>query len=261
MIKVVASDVDGTLIHELGESISPRLFAQIERLKEKGIYFVVASGRPYANLKRLFVPLEEEIAYISENGSYCVDKDTVFAKGLIEAPLATEILGAIDEIDELVCIVSTDHVMYTSTKHREYTASILKNYDYEVTYVDNLATDIAEPIIKIATFTPGDNFATLEHFKALFGDRIKVVTAGNAWVDFISPIANKGSSLKAYCELKGVKPEECMAFGDQYNDAEMLAFAGESYAMETCAPGVEKYAKHRTALVEDTLDELLNSLK
>ena len=58
----------------------------------------------------------------------------------------------------------------------------------------------------------------------------------------------------------GVKPEECMAFGDQYNDLEMLELVGHSYAMSNSAPGVSYYADEVTDSVEDVLEDVLASL-
>ena len=55
----------------------------------------------------------------------------------------------------------------------------------------------------------------------------------------------------------GVKPEECMAFGDQYNDLEMLELVGHSYAMSNSAPGVSYYADEVTDSVEDVLEDAL----
>ena len=71
----------------------------------------------------------------------------------------------------------------------------------------------------------------MPYFKERFDGEIKVVTSGNLWVDFIAPNANKGTALKDLAEYMHIKPEEIIAFGDQYNDTEMLQFAGISYAM------------------------------
>ena len=45
MIKLIVSDVDGTLVPEGTNDIDPELFTLIRRLKAQGIYFAVASGR------------------------------------------------------------------------------------------------------------------------------------------------------------------------------------------------------------------------
>ena len=59
-----------------------------------------------------------------------------------------------------------------------------------------------------------------------------MVTSGNLWVDFIAPNANKGTALKDLAEYMHIRPEEIIAFGDQYNDTEMLQFAGISYVYQ-----------------------------
>ena len=72
MIKLIASDLDGTLLHGGEQSLSPRTLNLIRRLTEKGIRFIAASGRQYANERRLFAPIRDEISYIAENGSLCI---------------------------------------------------------------------------------------------------------------------------------------------------------------------------------------------
>ena len=72
MIKLVASDLDGTLIHGETTGLSQRTIDVIHRLTQKGIRFVVASGRQYDNERRLFHQIADEVSYIAENGSLCM---------------------------------------------------------------------------------------------------------------------------------------------------------------------------------------------
>ena len=87
-----------------------------------------------------------------------------------------------------------------------------------------------------------------------------MVTSGNIWVDFIAPGAHKGSGLVNLTKHLGLSPEDGIAFGDQYNDIEMLETAGIGCAMENCAPGVEKYADFQTDSVPKVLRELLKKI-
>ena len=71
MIKLVISDMDGTLLD--GEGNMPtQLFPVLDALHEQGILFAVASGRQYGNLRQLFAPVRERIAFICENGALVV---------------------------------------------------------------------------------------------------------------------------------------------------------------------------------------------
>ena len=57
-----------------------------------------------------------------------------------------------------------------------------------------------------------------------------------------------------------MKPEECIAFGDQYNDIEMLELAGQGYAMSAAAPGIAAHAEYVTDSVEEVLEDVLAGL-
>ena len=64
MVKLIASDLDGTLLQNGAHDVNPIVFDQIRILKEHGILFAAASGRQYLNLRRLFTPVQNDIAYI-----------------------------------------------------------------------------------------------------------------------------------------------------------------------------------------------------
>ena len=76
-------------------------------------------------------------------------------------------------------------------------------------------------------------------------------------LDTIQEGVDKGSAMRALEKRFNVKPEEIMAFGDNYNDLEMLAEVKNGVAMENSPEAVKKLCPYRTALVEDTLREIL----
>lgn len=85
MVKLIASDLDGTLLQNGAHDVNPIVFDQIRTLKEHGIMFAAANGRQYLNLRRLFTPVQDDIAYIAENGSLCIYNEETISKGIIEA--------------------------------------------------------------------------------------------------------------------------------------------------------------------------------
>ena len=68
MIKLVATDIDGTLIRESSSVLPEEIFDLIRELRKRDIYFAAASGRQYMGLKRLFAPVADQMLFISENG-------------------------------------------------------------------------------------------------------------------------------------------------------------------------------------------------
>ena len=203
MIKLVASDLDGTLLQNGAQELTPRALDLVRRLTEKGIVFVASSGRQYDNEVNLFKPVKDQISYIAENGSICIHKGNVIFRTVI-AP--EQIRRTIDEVKK-----DGPHII--------------------------------------------DKY--LHHLKAKFSSEIKVVTSGNIWIDFIAPGTNKGTALLKLLDVLQIRPEECMAFGDQYNDVEMLQTVGTSYAMSNSAPGISYYSTYVTDSVEDVLEDLL----
>ena len=69
MIKLIVSDIDGTLVKDGTLDINPEYMDVIRILTEKGIHFVACSGRQYSSEKQLFAPVKDIISYISDGGT------------------------------------------------------------------------------------------------------------------------------------------------------------------------------------------------
>ena len=76
MIKLIVSDVDGTLVPDGSPDLDPEVFDIILKLREKGMQFVVASGRPWASVESAFEPVKKKIFYVANNGAYVGDACT-----------------------------------------------------------------------------------------------------------------------------------------------------------------------------------------
>lgn len=87
MIKLIASDVDGTLLKEESQNLNPNIYDIIRQLKEMDIHFIAASDRQYYNLRNIFAPVQDDISYIAENGSLCISDGKVISRGLIDREL------------------------------------------------------------------------------------------------------------------------------------------------------------------------------
>ena len=263
MLRLIASDLDGTLLRNGAQTLPEETVPLIRQLLDKGIYFATATGRQYHNLQMLFAPIKDRIFYITENGSLVFADGKVIARGGFSQDLSQRILTDLSQEPGIETMVSTERCCYISDRSKAFQYHVLHELKNKTTVCKDLL-HIPEPVIKIAIYDTAQNDASLEkilqHYKNAYRDELKVVTSGNSWIDFIAPNANKGTALQALLDYLHLTPEECMVFGDQYNDLEMLKLAGTSYAMTTCAPGVEKYADYQTDTVEEILKELLDQL-
>ena len=106
MIKLIASDLDGTLLQGGAQELGSRAVQLIHELTQKGIHFVAASGRQYSNERRLFAPIRDEISYIAENGSICIHNGQVISRTVIEDGLARRIIREIKKEANFELLVS-----------------------------------------------------------------------------------------------------------------------------------------------------------
>lgn len=254
-IKLIACDLDGTLLRNEAQTLNPEVFNLILRLKEKGILFVAASGRQHINLQRLFAPVKDDIAYIAENGALCIYQDQLLRESYIERSIGEDILLSIREQNDCEILLSGRHQCYLESHDSHY----IDHMKYIVKNDVALVTDIlsvTEPYLKISVC----DFRGISHseayFKERFGDVVNVVTSGNIWLDMISKETNKATALKCLVSHLGLSSDVCAAFGDNYNDVQMLQYVKESYAVDTAQPGIAELCKYTTKLVEDELKKM-----
>lgn len=258
MIQYIASDLDGTLLQNNATKLNPVVFEQIRALKERGILFIAASGRQYYSIQRLFEPVKDDIAYVAENGSLCVYQGKVISRGLIERELGLRIIDAGREYRSCHPLVSCESRAYSDSKDARFEKQMNELFHNNIEFISDLY-DVQEPFLKLAMCDFDGTDRLMSYFKDRFSSEIKIVTSGNVWVDFIAPNANKGSALEGLLKHLGLSPENGIAFGDQYNDVEMLEIAGTSYAMATAAPGIAYYADYVTRTVEEVLEDILGT--
>lgn len=259
MIKLIASDLDGTLLLHGAQELNPEIFDIILALKEKGIHFISASGRQIASQRNLFKPIADDISYIAENGAVCIYEGKIIATFEMDRELAFRILDCIDQFDDCKTVVSGAQTCYIKSGDEHFLHHVRHVLNNDTTVVDDFS-EITEPIIKIAFWDLSREYAHAEYFKNKFNHEIKVITSGSDWVDFMPYGTNKGTALRIMLEQLGIAPEEMIAFGDQENDVEMLTLAGKSYAMTSAVPAAKEAADETTSHVEATLKQLLKEL-
>ena len=246
MIKLVASDLDGTLLFKGAQSLPEEIFPLIRQLKKMGILFVAASGRQYANMKKMFRPVVDDMAFISENGALAVYNEKVLYQDSFEQELVREIAESIydKEGSEFTCSTKDFYYIRPKTEHfRDLMINVVGNVCKEI----NSFEEITEPCMKLAVYERGGlQDDTIHYWNERFGDKCTVVTSGTAWVDFIPFTTNKARGLDEYQKILNVKPEECITFGDEYNDIDMLKSVPYGFAMAHAKPGVKEAAAYET---------------
>ena len=90
-IKLICSDIDGTLLQYGRKELEGEIFEQIRELHRRGILFCPASGRQYTSLRKLFAPVADCCVFLCENGGVIYKDEQCIAKNPMPRALAEEI--------------------------------------------------------------------------------------------------------------------------------------------------------------------------
>lgn len=259
-IKLIASDLDGTLLLNGARKCSDELFVLIHELSKKGVYFVPASGRQYPNLQRLFKPVTEDIMYLCENGALVMHLNQALVKNVFEDGLALDICHAVYQHPDCEVLISGERTSYVIPKEEAFATYLRDEVGNHITIIDS-PERITEPIMKVSYYTKAEKRdACTADFEKVFAGQCLIVTSGNEWVDFAPTGTSKGSALASIGEKLGIAPEEMAAFGDNENDRTMLEYVGHPYLMENCNPSMKDVKAMRCCRVEDALKQILLEL-
>lgn len=241
MIKLIASDIDGTLVADGTTDINPKVYEIITKLHAQGKYIAIATGRHWSSLESVFHPIREKIFYISDNGAYIGVKDRPLFVKMMDTDLAHRIVHSIQENEELTAVVATKDAYYVDRADEELIHWIREGYKGRIELVEDLTKENLE-FIKISAHAK-DSIYPYGYLKEMYGKELDVNFAGEVWLDFTSKGVSKGSALRTLQESLNVDRKETMCFGDQGNDVDMLQNAYYSFAVANAVEDVKKVAR------------------
>ncbi len=243
MIKLIVSDMDGTLLND-EKVVDREIFEVIPQLKEKNIHFMAASGRQYPSLLTLFQEHKKDVVLIAENGAFVVHDNKELYSSVMEKDLVHYCLEEIGKIEQTEAILCAKYISYT-TDPETYRIMSSPKFHYKIKLVDSLY-DVKEDIIKVSFVDMAKTGAEVNSFARLLPlvkERAEIAVSGFNCVDIVNKGVSKGTAIEAIQKEWGISTEETMAFGDNYNDVEMLWRAKYSFAMENAEAGVKKHAR------------------
>ncbi|MBQ7841148.1 MAG: Cof-type HAD-IIB family hydrolase [Lachnospiraceae bacterium] len=244
MIKLIATDIDGTLIQDSTPDLYPEIEEEIRRLTDLGIIFVCASGRQYASIKNVFRAVSDRIVYIAENGAHIRYQDRDLSLTEMRRDYVEQLILQLRNYPDCEMVVSTPTGSLLETDNQEFLD--LMTYGYHNTYrvvKDVLAEN--EPILKVAIYQKNSIRQLGESvFIPEWGKKLKTCVAGEEWVDFMDLSVDKGNAIIFLQKFFGITKSETMAFGDNTNDIGLIQAAGESYAVENARPELKALAKY-----------------
>jgi Cof subfamily protein (haloacid dehalogenase superfamily) len=250
MIKLVLSDVDGTLVTPDKELTAGSVEA-VERLHEAGIHFAVTSGRPPRGMAMLVEPLALATPIAAFNGGLVASPELeVLEEHTIPdelVPPALEILGSFG----LFTWVYRGNDWLVLDPDGPHVAREAHTVRFEPRVVETF--DGATSVAKIVGVSDDHDAVAVAAAKAreVLGDDVSASRSQPYYVDVTHPKANKGAVVGYLSRRYAVPLEEIATIGDMPNDVLMFAHSGLSIAMGNADREVQRAARRVTGSNED----------
>ncbi|MDB4865792.1 MAG: hypothetical protein JWR03_125 [Cohnella sp.] len=279
MVKLVALDIDGTLLNREGE-ITARTRKAIGDLRKAGVEFTLCTGRNFPLVRRYAEELEITLPFATCNGAEIRRLGgEVLERRPISSELAEQTYRILSKHDALFDIYWDDRIVIDNKKkHLQRLITYyrtVRNIDRE--YEALLEQEIQQPYMfeahdRKAWLASGEPDAIEKFFvmeqrsdrlESMFQELrqlpgILVTTSHHTTLEINHASADKGKALSEIADSCGFAPEEVAAVGDGMNDVSMFAYAGISVAMGNASEQVKKHARFVTGLnTEDGLAQVL----
>ncbi len=260
MIKLIVSDLDGTLLDE-PNSISKVNLDAIDYAYQKGARFGFATGRDFASVSSIKGLLNQEVLLILGNGAVVYDGDgTIVEEDFFPNSYLKEVTGILNERDVPHMIFTTDG-FYTTTDaaevRRRFLERIRSIVSKEVAEIFDTGKD--KPCNNLTQITDMDDFIQTKKIIKVEGfhldsgpieavkqelekyTELSHLSTGKNNVEITNITAQKGLALKKYMKKVGLSEDEVMVMGDSHNDLSLFENFKYSFApANSCAEIKEK---------------------
>ncbi len=243
-IKLLALDIDGTLLNPRGE-VTPRTREALDEVHKRGILVALVTGRRFGSARPVVEDLALQVPLVSHNGALTKNITTLEALGFhpleVETARAVVRVGRMCGIDMICCddpggvgVMIIEGISQDNRAMHRY----LDKYQDSVQEVEDLLDYLDHAPIQImfsGRCDPLDEFANQLHVNLdgriqLFKTRYRSVDL--TILDAISASASKGESIAEIAASYGIQDAEIMAIGDNHNDLTMLRRAGLGVVMD-----------------------------
>ena len=251
-IRLLALDLDGTLLDPRGR-ISRRNLKAIESARDAGVRVALVTGRRFRDSRPVALELGLDIPLISHNGALTKHAETLQTVAVLPLPLAAARdalrVGRSNGADALLSddheglgVLVYDHLSGDNVAVHRYIAWAMRLHGDDegsnaVQQVDSLEDYLDHEPIHLAFSGRCAAMDQLEQLlKSELGASVRVLSTKYpaqdfTLVDVVNPAASKGAGVAAAAAELNITAGEIMAVGDNYNDLEMLLFAGTGVVM------------------------------
>lgn len=255
-IRLIALDLDGTLLNSRGE-LSAGNRAAVEAARARGVRVALVTGRRFRDARPLALELGLDVPVIAHNGALTKHARTLetVAAWLMPAEAALSVVrtGRAHGADPLV---SDDHVgagLLVYDHVGEADTALRKYIDWSRRVLGEEAARAIRQVPSLEEYLDHDPLcvafsggcAAMERLAGAMrrelGGSVRLLLTlypkpDFALLDVLHPEASKGAGLAAAAAEYGLSAAEVMAVGDNFNDLEMIEYAGTGVLMGNADP-------------------------
>ncbi|MYE54162.1 MAG: HAD family phosphatase [Chloroflexi bacterium] len=240
--RLIALDVDGT-IRSGSNPIAERTRRAIDAARESGAVVTLATGRAYRSAIVNSAALDIDVPISTSQGAYIADP--VSGEVFRHCPLTGEMaLVTLDKLQEHIgpddsgtqVVAYYPGIMYVD-RMSQWAASYGQRTEIEVRLVSNLREVASEGLTRIVAVGDDADIEALERdIRPLLSMSVLVMRSLPYFCEILHPRGGKEDALGWMCERFGIARSETIAFGNGYNDVQMLEWAGLGIAVGDAVP-------------------------
>jgi len=242
-IRLIAVDIDGTLLNSQFR-ISEKDLQALRRANQQGIEVILVTGRRHAFALPIAQQLGFDLWLISSNGAVTRSlQGEAFHRDLVPATTCLQLCAAMQEFrgNMVVTFDKESKGALVLERMDELTGSIRHWLEKNMQYIEFVVPIenalVADPVQAMFCGTISRMQAAVRTLESdQIRDQITVVRTEYpardlCIVDVLNRHCSKGHALERWANYRGIPREQVMAIGDNFNDLEMLAFAGAPFIM------------------------------
>jgi len=251
-VKMIATDMDGTLLDGQGQLDLPRLATILDELEKRDIRFVVATGNEIPRMRLLLGDLVERMTLVVANGARIFEKNQLSMSSFWEPGLIRDALAYFSGHErELQLVVTSERGGFVQEGtefpliEKVMTKEMAQLFHRRMNFLPSLQDYPFDKVLKMSMMV--EEAAAAEHARLInqhFAGRLSAVASGYGAIDILQDGMHKAWGLQQLMAKWQIQSSEIMAFGDSENDIEMLELAGISYAMGNGDERVKKLADY-----------------
>ncbi|MBR3401033.1 MAG: Cof-type HAD-IIB family hydrolase [Parasporobacterium sp.] len=251
-IKAAFFDVDGTLLSHKTYSVPQSARVSIDALRQCGIKTYLCTGRHALELELLPISDIPFDGYITLNGHLCLDHNKQLLFGLPFPEEAARALISVFRKKRIPLVLVEENGLILNYVND----TVIRAQEAISTPVPDIAEYDGAPIYQATTFAGLEDDDLI---REITPPDCQAVRWNDLGVDLILKNGGKVAGLRCVIERAGIRPEECIAFGDAENDIEMLEYCGIGVAMGNAQDKVKTIADYVTSDPDD--DGIRNALR